>query len=70
MPIMDGCTATKTIRQTLYDKGEDQPLIIGATGQTEQEYVNNAIKHGMNTVFSKPLDYKVIKKVIQKLNYI
>lgn len=64
MPVMDGCTATKEIRQFLYDMGHDQPIIVGATGQTEQEYVNNAIKCGMNSVFSKPLNYKMMKKLL------
>ena len=48
MPIMDGYQATQKIRQYLFDLGINQPIIIAATGHTEEVYVNRAINSGMN----------------------
>ena len=67
---MDGCTSTSTIREYIYEKGVDQPIIIGVTGHIEQEYINKCIKYGMNKVFSKPLNYVLLKELLKTLNYI
>jgi CheY-like chemotaxis protein len=48
MPIMDGYQATQKIRQYLFDLGINQPIIVAATGHTEEVYVNRAINSGMN----------------------
>ena len=48
MPVMDGSTATRAIREFLYQEGLDQPIICGLTGHTEQEYIKRAIESGMN----------------------
>ena len=48
MPIMDGCESTRQIRTLLHNFDQEQPLIIGTSGQTEQKYVEEAIKSGMN----------------------
>ena len=69
MPVMDGCQSTKMIREFLYNKGLDQPIICGVTGHTEQQYVNKAIDSGMNQVYSKPLNQKLISKVLVTLGF-
>ena len=45
---MDGCTSTEKIREFLYQKNKPQPVIVGVSGQIEDEYVKQAIKRGMN----------------------
>ena len=35
MPILDGCEATAQIRDFLFRKGLEQPLIIGISADTE-----------------------------------
>ena len=67
---MDGCTATTTIREYLYDLEIEQPIICGVTGHTEEEYINKCIKYGMNKVYSKPLNYILIKELLISLNFI
>ena len=64
MPVMDGATATRTIREFLYEHELDQPIICGVTGHTEQEYVKRAIESGMNMVYSKPLSLNLLKKLL------
>ena len=61
MPIMDGYQASKQIREYLYEKGVNQPLIIAVTGHTEEQYVRKAIFSGMNQVFTKPVRGELIK---------
>ncbi len=51
MPEINGLEATQMIREFLYQKNIDQPIIAGVTGHSEQEYMNEAIKSGMNIVF-------------------
>ena len=47
MPIMDGTTATKKIRQVLKEKFdvniEDQPAIIGVTGHVDERFKADGI---------------------------
>jgi CheY-like chemotaxis protein len=70
MPILDGCDSTLQIRDFLESVGLPQPLIIGVTGQTEEAYVQRAYKNGMNAVSSKPIDIKMIEKVLLALKFI
>ena len=70
MPVMDGATATRNIREFLYENDLDQPIICGVTGHTEQEYVKRAIEQGMNMVYSKPLNLNLLKKLLKSINYI
>tara|TARA_B110000285_G_C14787831_1_gene451612 strand:+ start:514 stop:651 length:138 start_codon:yes stop_codon:yes gene_type:complete len=37
---------------------ESQPKIVAVTGHIENEYIDRAIKSGMDKVFSKPLHIK------------
>lgn len=50
MPVMDGYDSTSKIRTFFFELGLDQPIISAVTGHTEPEYVNRAIKSGMNMV--------------------
>ena len=70
MPFMDGYEATEKIREFLFDLGLPQPIIIAVTGHSEPEYVARAIKCGMNQVFSKPLNSKLLKSVAIKMELI
>ena len=36
MPVLNGCSATKQIREFLYQTDNIQPLIIGVSGQVEE----------------------------------
>ena len=41
MPVMDGISASKSLREGLMDldiKREDQPTIIGVTGHVQESY--------------------------------
>ena len=51
MPVMDGPTATKLIKESGY-KG----LIIGLTGNVLKEDMETFMAHGADIVFTKPLD--------------
>ena len=70
MPVMDGSSASRSIREFLCQMDIEQPLICGVTGHIEQEYINRAIKNGMNYVYSKPLNLNIFKKLLKKMNYI
>jgi CheY-like chemotaxis protein len=55
MPFMDGYDATHNIRQLIYEKDIDQPIVVAVTGHTEHSYVDRAVNSGMNLVLSKPV---------------
>lgn len=61
MPIMDGITATRKIRETA--KGRDIP-IIAVTANTIISDKNNCISHGMNDVVTKPVTKIVLENVL------
>ena len=70
MPIMDGMTATKKIRELLTNKFQvdlkDQPVIIGVTGHVDDRFKKDGIKAGMNEIASKPLYKDDLKDLINK----
>lgn len=63
MPVMDGCEATRALRQT--DWGRDLP-VVAVTAYMEEER-ENAVLAGCNDFISKPItDYSIIQRSIQK----
>ena len=69
MPIMDGYEATSQICSYLHSKSLKQPIISAVTGHSEPQYIQRAIRCGMNQVLSKPVDCKLIKFLVSTLGY-
>ena len=64
MPVMDGIEATTRMRAYLKNKGvtvEEQPTIIGVTGHTLEEFMNQGREAGMNEIIPKPMYIKTLK---------
>lgn len=55
MPVMDGITAAKKIRNSNHSQAKDIP-IIAMTANTLNEDINKTKKAGMNRHLSKPID--------------
>lgn len=70
MPVMDGNESTIKIREYLYKKGLQQPIISGLTGHVEESYVQRSIESGMNQVLSKPVNINLLKNTLVKMNFI
>ena len=61
MPVCDGPTATKAIREFLTESGyprEKQPIICCVSAYSELNYKNAALDSGMDCFLSKPIFYK------------
>lgn len=65
MPIMDGHTATKAIRNSLHPDAKTVP-IIAMTADAFAENVAQALEAGMNDHISKPIDINVLFDTIKK----
>jgi CheY-like chemotaxis protein len=61
MPLMDGLTATKTIRK--FKRAADIP-IIAVTAHGERFY-NEAIAAGCNDLIEKPFDFDAFEKKLR-----
>lgn len=70
MPFMDGCTATQEIRSLIHRYNLCQPIISAVTGHSEQLFVNQAIKCGMNQVLSKPISQDIMRVNLNTLGLI
>ena len=70
MPIMDGYDSSQQIRTFLQSKNLAQPVIIAVTGHTGESYMRKAFESGMNGLSSKPIEYLLIKDVLQRLLFI
>ena len=68
MPVMDGLTATKTIRSLKHPDAETIP-IIAMTANAFQEDAEKCIAAGMNAHLAKPLDIEKVKMTIYKYIY-
>jgi CheY-like chemotaxis protein len=62
MPVMDGPTATKLLREAGCDL-----LIIGVTGNLLPEDVNYFKEQGADAVLGKPLDVKLFEELVVDL---
>ena len=63
MPVMDGLTATKTIRSLERQDAKTIP-IIAMTANAFREDAEKCMEAGMNAHLAKPLDDKTIKQTI------
>ena len=66
MPVMDGLTATKTIRSLKHPDAETIP-IIAMTANAFTEDKMRAKEAGMDEHIAKPVDGKLLVKVINEL---
>ena len=65
MPVMDGRTATRTIRSLDREDAADIPIFaLSADAFIEDERLS--LDSGMNGHFAKPLDFKVLQRRIGK----
>ena len=63
MPVMDGLTATKTIRSLKHPDAETIP-IVAMTANAFEEDRKKAFEKGMNGHIAKPVDAEKVKKTI------
>ncbi|XP_071730773.1 histidine kinase CKI1-like [Rutidosis leptorrhynchoides] len=66
MPVMDGCEATRQIRETEKDYGVHIP-IIGLTAHAQGEELNKFFAAGIDINVSKPLNEQKLKTAIKDL---
>ncbi|WP_411823013.1 response regulator [Leptospira sp. 'Mane'] len=64
MPVMDGLTATKLIRES-EDSNEKVPIIALTAGALVEEK-DKCFSVGMNDFLSKPIDTKALREILQK----
>jgi CheY-like chemotaxis protein len=69
MPGMDGFETTDKIREFLYSKHADQPIISAITGHMEQMYIDKAIMSGMNQVLSKPVNKICLHEIVKSMGF-
>ncbi|MBU1219247.1 response regulator [Myxococcota bacterium] len=66
MPEMDGLSATQTIRELeLTGQIETKNKILGMTASTLSEDHKKCVASGMNSVITKPVEYKKLKEIIR-----
>lgn len=64
MPVMDGLTATRKIRELDRDDAKKIP-IIAMTANAFTDDVSKSLEAGMNDHISKPLDIKVLHRILR-----
>lgn len=64
MPVLDGVSATKIIRETL--PPAKQPVIIALTANSSEDDINNCMAIGMNDFVSKPVELQVLEKTLNE----
>ena len=62
LPVVDGLTATKTIREI--EKSPDLPIIaVTAFGKS---YYDQAIEAGCNDLINKPVDFNTLEPILNQ----
>ena len=64
LPFVDGLTATRTIRQFVFKKDANVPIIaVTAFGKT---YYDRAIAAGCNDLIDKPIDFDMLEPILHQ----
>ncbi len=65
MPVMDGCAATREIRQT--DRIDAMSIpVVAMTANVFKEDVHEVFQAGMNGHIGKPVDMKIVVEILSK----
>jgi len=67
MPVCDGLTATKRVREIEAQQGIAQRPIIGITANARPEQISKAIEAGMDRVVTKPFRVPDLLKIIDEM---
>ena len=62
MPVLDGISAAKIIRETV--PPAKQPVIIALTANSSDEDIDNCMAVGMNDFLSKPVEIETLEKTL------
>ena len=65
MPVMDGPTAARTIRQLNHPQAGEIP-IIAVTANAYKEDIQKCLEAGMNAHLAKPVDYQKLTEVLMR----
>ncbi len=68
MPVMDGLTATRKIRQWEYDQGKERLPIIALTASVLQEEIDSCFEAGMDAYLPKPYKSQQLFDMFDRLN--
>ncbi len=66
MPVMDGYTAARAIRQCSHPDGKTIPM-AAMTASAFDEDVHQALESGMDAHIAKPVDMNILKGTVQQL---
>ncbi|MDA0348174.1 MAG: response regulator [Verrucomicrobia bacterium] len=64
MPVLDGISATKEIRETI--PPAKQPIIVALTANSSEDDINNCLAIGMNDFITKPVELDVLEKTLNE----
>lgn len=67
MPVMDGLTATQTLRKAERQNNWMRLPVLGLTAHAIQGYQDTCLKHGMDGYLGKPFDIHQLLKTIGHL---
>ncbi len=66
MPVMDGCTATKNIRQWENEKGSEPTPIIALTAHALKEHEEQSKEAGCNAHITKPIKKATLLETLRR----
>ena len=66
MPVMNGYEATKAIRRSSHELAKTIP-VIAMTANAFSEDIQNSLAAGMNAHVSKPVEMRVLEKIIRSI---
>ena len=67
MPIMDGCAASKAIRELDREDAKTVPIFACTANTCEEDRVR-AMQSGMNDFLTKPIDVKVFLQKMEAIS--
>ena len=65
MPVMDGLEASRQIRLSEKESGQDCVPIVALTGAASESVRQEAFSAGIDQFLTKPVSLKVLREVIE-----
>jgi CheY-like chemotaxis protein/anti-sigma regulatory factor (Ser/Thr protein kinase) len=67
MPVMDGCTATREIRQYEFTTGKERTPIVALTALGAEQAKREALESGVDVFMSKPVKMSEVKALLERM---
>jgi CheY-like chemotaxis protein len=66
MPIMDGYTSSKMMREWEAENGLPRTMIVGVSGNSGEQFEKKCRANGMDMMITKPISVEQLRRLVEQ----